>query len=207
VGSLVIAIKQLVVRRGSRTVVNGFELAANPGEVVGIVGKNGCGKSTLLMAIAGVLAPTEGQITIAGHDVWGARRHRNAARRALGYVPEGADPPGFLLGGELWAMVSAARDGAVASPELITALGLDELRDLALERMSLGQRRRAVIGAAWIGEPSLLVLDEPDNGLDARHAETLVELLKLHSARNGVAIVATHDRGLLERVNARVVEL
>lgn len=202
-----IIVKQLVVRRGSRTVVNGLSLAASAGEVVGIVGKNGCGKSTLVMAIAGVLAPTEGQIVISGHDVWGTRRHRNAARRALGYVPEGADPPGFLLGGELWALVSAARGGAVASPELVAALGLDELRDLALDRMSLGQRRRAVIGAAWIGEPSVLVLDEPDNGLDARHAETLVELLTSHSARNGVAIVATHDRGLLERVNARVVDL
>ena len=201
-----IRIAHLVVRRGSRTVVSDFELTAAAGEVIGIVGKNGCGKSTLLMAIAGVLAPTEGQITIGGHDVWGTRAHRNAARRALGYVPEAADPPGFLLGGELWALVSAAR-GGTASPALVAALGLDELRDLALERMSLGQRRRAVIGAALIGEPSLLVLDEPDNGLDARHAETLVDLLNLHRARNGTAIVATHDRGLLERVNARVREL
>jgi ABC-type multidrug transport system ATPase subunit len=200
----VLAIKDLVVRRGSRTIIGGFALEVNAGEVVGLVGKNGCGKSTLVMAIAGVLAPTEGRIKIGEHDVWGSTRHRNAARRALGYVPEGADPPGFLLGGELWSMVANARGSKPPSAELIATLGLDELRDSALERMSLGQRRRACIAAAMSGEPSLLVLDEPDNGLDAKHADALAELLLAHK---GAAIVATHDRGLLERVNARVVEL
>jgi ABC-2 type transport system ATP-binding protein len=204
---VIVSIKDLVVRRGARTVIDGFALEVPDGEVVGIVGANGCGKSTLVMAIAGVLAPTEGKIVIAGHDVWGGMRHRNNARRMIGYVPEAADPPGFLLGGELWAMVAAARKAPPPTKELISTLGLDELRDTALERMSLGQRRRACIGAALIGEPRLLVLDEPDNGLDAKHAGALVDVLLAHKARNGSAIVATHDRGLLERVNARTVEL
>jgi len=204
---MILTIKDLVVRRGARTIIDGLSLEVPDGEVVGIVGKNGCGKSTLLMAIAGVLAPTEGRITIGGHDVWGSTRHRNEARRALGYVPEGADPPGFLLGGELWTMVAAARKSPPPTAELVATLGLDELRDTALERMSLGQRRRACIGAAMIGSPHLLVLDEPDNGLDAKHADALVELLRDHTKATNSAIVATHDRGLLERVNARTVEL
>ncbi|MEO6775252.1 MAG: ABC transporter ATP-binding protein [Kofleriaceae bacterium] len=196
-----------MVRRGGRTIIDHLDLAVGAGECVGIVGKNGCGKSTLLMAIAGVLAPTRGRVTIGGANVWGTAAQRRTARRALGYVPEGADPPGFLLAGELWAMVAASRGCAGPGPALVEAMGLDELRDLALDRMSLGQRRRACIGAALLGPPSLLVLDEPDNGLDAKRAAALVELLKAHCTETNSAIVATHDRELLERAGARVVEI
>jgi ABC-type multidrug transport system ATPase subunit len=201
--------KELVVRRGGRTIIDGLDLAVAAGECVGIVGKNGCGKSTLLMAIAGVLAPTSGRVMIGDANVWGTQSQRTRARRALGYVPEAADPPGFLLGRELWALCAASRGTSTSGPsaELVAALGLDELEGLALERMSLGQRRRACIAAALIGPPKLLVLDEPDNGLDAKRLDALVELVKAQCAENDSAIVATHDRDLLARVGARVVEL
>jgi ABC-type multidrug transport system ATPase subunit len=159
------------------------------------------------MAIAGVLAPTDGRIVIDGASVWGTSRDRIRARRALGYVPEGADPPGFLLGSELWAVCAATRGTSPPSAELIEQLGLDELRTVALERMSLGQRRRACLGAALLGPPKLLVLDEPDNGLDGKRLDALASLLASHAAAGNAAIVSTHDRDLLERVGARVVAL
>ncbi|HWO17813.1 MAG TPA: ABC transporter ATP-binding protein [Kofleriaceae bacterium] len=197
-------IDQLAVRRGGRTVIEGVSLAVDPGEIVGVVGKNGCGKSTLLGCVAGVLAPRDGRITVDGASVWGARRERVAARRALGYVPEGADPPGFLLGGELWALCAASRGAGPPSAELRAALGLDELRATALERMSLGQRRRACLGAAFIGPPKLLVLDEPDNGLDAKRLDALVALVRAHAADGGACLLASHDAALLDQLGARV---
>jgi ABC-type multidrug transport system ATPase subunit len=197
-------VERLVVRRGGRTVLAGVDLEAKPGEIVGIVGKNGCGKSTLLMAVAGVLAPSDGRVRIAGHSVWGSRRERTKARAALGYVPEGADPPGFLRASELWALCAAARGVEPPSPALREQLGLDEVADLALERMSLGQRRRACLGAALLGPPALLVLDEPDNGLDARRMDALVALLREHP---GATILSTHDRALLDQLGARIVAL
>jgi ABC-type multidrug transport system ATPase subunit len=197
-------VERLVVRRGGRTVLAGVDLEAKPGEIVGIVGKNGCGKSTLLMAVAGVLAPSDGRVRIAGHSVWGSRRERTKARAALGYVPEGADPPGFLRASELWALCAAARGVEPPSPALREQLGLDEVADLALERMSLGQRRRACLGAALLGPPALLVLDEPDNGLDARRMDALVALLREHA---GATILSTHDRALLDQLGARIVAL
>ncbi len=207
-----LSLEGLVVKRGGRTIIAKLGLSVAAGEVVGIVGKNGCGKSTLLMAIAGVLAPTEGRILIAGANVWGTGKQRRASRRALGYVPENADPPGFLLGGELWAMCAASRGVAGPSEALRAAMGLDELREVAIERMSLGQRRRACIGAALLGPPKLLVLDEPDNGLDAKRMTALGELILDHcaggaGAENNSAIVATHDRDLLTRIAARIVEI
>ena len=195
------------VRRGGRVVVSGASLEVAAGEIVGIVGRNGSGKSTLLMAIAGVLAPRTGQIEIAGAAVWGAHRARRAARRALGYCPEAADPPGFLLGGELWALVAATRGAAPPGTALIEALGLDELRDVPIDRMSLGQRRRACLGAALIGPPDLLVLDEPDNGLDARRLDALVALLRGHAAAGGACLLASHDAALLDQLGARMVPI
>jgi ABC-2 type transport system ATP-binding protein len=204
---MTLAIEALSVRRGGRGVIAGLTLAASAGEIVGIAGKNGCGKSTLLLCVAGVLAPHDGRITISGASVWGTHRERLRARRALGYVPEGADPPGFLRAGELWALVAATRGCAPPPPELRDALGLDELRDLAIERMSLGQRRRACLGAAFLGPPDLLVLDEPDNGLDARRMGALVALLTAHAAAGRAALLASHDAALLDRLDARVIPL
>lgn len=204
---MILRVERLVVRRGRRTVIDELDLAADVGEIVGVVGKNGCGKSTLLLAIAGVLAPRDGRVAIDGASVWGASRDRVRARRALGFVPEAADPPGFLRAGELWSLCAATRGTPPPSPELIESLGLDELRALPLDKMSLGQRRRACLGAALLGPPKLLVLDEPDNGLDTRRLDALAELLRAHAAAGLAAVVATHDRALLDRIGARIVEL
>ena len=183
-------------------------MEARAGEVVGIVGKNGSGKSTLLMSIAGVLPPSDGRIVVDGASVWGTTGQRARARKALGYCPEAADAPGFLLAGELWALCTASRGAQHGvTPELIDALGLDELRELALERMSLGQRRRACLAAALLGPPKLLVLDEPDNGLDMKRLDALVTLIAAHGAAGHAAVVATHDAALLDRLGARVVSL
>ena len=204
---MILRVEHLVVRRGGRTVIDGLALDADARAIVGVVGKNGCGKSTLLAAIAGVLAPREGRVVVAGASVWGASRERSRARAALGYVPELADPPGFLLGGELWALCAAARRAAPPSADLVARLGLDELRDVAIERMSLGQRRRACLAAALLGPPQLLVLDEPDNGLDAARLDALAALVRAHADGGGASVIATHDAALLDRLGARVIAL
>jgi ABC-type multidrug transport system ATPase subunit len=203
----ILRVERLCVKRGGRVVIDDLAMEARAGELVGLVGKNGSGKSTLLMSIAGVLPPSDGRIVIDGASVWGTTEQRARARRSLGYCPEAAYAPGFLLAGELWALCSATRGTPPPTPELIDALGLDELRELALERMSLGQRRRACLAAALLGPPKLLVLDEPDNGLDAKRLDALVTLLAAHVAAGHAAIVATHDAALLDRLGARVVSL
>jgi ABC-type multidrug transport system ATPase subunit len=203
----VLRVDNLVVRRGGRTIIDELSLVAKAGEIVALVGKNGSGKSTLLMAIAGVLAPTDGRIIVADASVWGTSRDRRAARKALGYVPENADAPGFLRGSELWALCAASRGTEAPSPGLVERLGLEELGEVALERMSLGQRRRACLAAALLGPPKLLVLDEPDNGLDVRRLDALVALVKDHAAAGGAAILATHDAAVVDQLGARVVSL
>jgi len=145
---MTLVVDGISVRRGARIVLDEVSLTTTAGEIVGLVGPNGCGKSTLLACIAGVLAPRDGRIAIDGASVWGAHEQRQRARRALGYVPEGADPPGFRSATELWSLCAASRGTEPPSPALRAALGLDELGDLALERMSLGQRRRVCLGSS-----------------------------------------------------------
>ena len=203
---MTLAVDRTTIKRGARTIIDDLSLRVEAGEIVGLVGANGCGKSTLLSAIAGVLAPRDGRIEIDGASVWGSSQQRARSRRALGYVPEAADPPGFLRAEELWALCAASRGGALAG-EVTEALGLDEVAALALDKMSLGQRRRACLGAAFIGPPKLLVLDEPDNGLDVKRLAALVTLVKVHAANGGATVLASHDAAWLDELGARRVAM
>lgn len=182
-------------RRSGRWVLDDVSFTIGAGEVVALVGGNGAGKSTLLACAAGALAPDRGWVAIAGATS-GRRRH-------VGYAPEGADAPGHLTAAELWALVSALRPGAALDDDAVARLALAPLAGLRLERMSLGQRRRAVLGAALIGAPPVLLLDEPDNGLDVAGLDALVALIGREAARGAAVVVATHDPAVRERLAAR----
>ncbi len=205
----VLSVEDLAVRRGARTVFTGLALHIEAGEIVALVGPNGCGKSSLMGAVCGLYQPRQGLVRVAGKNPWGPAQERRAARAALGYLPGGADggdPMGFLHARELWALVAATRGVAQPSDELKQALGLDELAHLKIDQMSLGQRRRACLAAALLGPPALLVLDEPDNGLDAARLEAMIALVTAHRAHGGV-LLASHDPALLQRLEVRVVEM
>lgn len=186
-------------RRGGRWVLDDVSVAVAAGEVVALVGGNGAGKTTLLACAAGALAPDRGWVAIAGATS-GRRRH-------VGYAPEAADAPGHLTGAELWALVSALRGGPTLDDEAATLLAVASIAGRRLERMSLGQRRRAVLAAALIGAPPALLLDEPDNGLDVGGLDALVTLIAREAARGAAIIVATHDPAVRERMAARTLPM
>jgi ABC-type multidrug transport system ATPase subunit len=207
--SAVLSVEDLAVRRGTRTVFRDLSLHVDRGEIVALVGPNGCGKSSLMGAVAGLYPPRQGLVLVAGKNPWGPAQERRAARAALGYLPGGADggdPMGFLHGRELWALVAATRGVAPPSDELRASLGLGELAALKIEQMSLGQRRRACLAASLLGPPPLLILDEPDNGLDLARLEAMIALVTAHRALGGV-LLASHDPALLERLDVRVVTM
>lgn len=184
-------IEDLHKRLGGRTVVDGIDLACEPGTICVITGDNGTGKSTLLRMIAGVLEPDRGLVEIAGASM---ARASVAARQRLGYVPEAANPPGHMTGEELFALVQALKQAPPLGPERRTALGLDDIAAERIARLSLGQRRRVCLGAALIGDPAVLVLDEPTNGLDRAGVTTLTALLEEQRDAGAIIVVATHDR-------------
>ena len=179
-------------RLGGKRVLDrvGLEL---DGGVLAVVGPNGCGKTTLLRIVAGVLAPDEGDVLLDGHRLDKAR---------LGYVPEAADPPAHLTVDELLALVAALRRAPPLPAALQTELGLDGIGGQRIGSLSLGQRRRACLGAALVGGPWLLVLDEPTNGLDPAGVDLLGRLLGEHAAR-GAVLLATHDLDFADGLGAR----
>lgn len=194
-----IEVRGLGKRRGDRWVVDDVAFAVAPGELVALVGGNGAGKSTTLAMIAGALTIDRGWVAIAGAT--------SGTRRRVGYVPEGADPPGHLTAAELWALVGGLRGGAALPPAVADALELASIADRRFERMSLGQRRRACLAAALIGAPPALVLDEPDNGLDADALAAMATLLAAAAAAGAGVLIATHDPAVRAQVATRELVL
>jgi ABC-2 type transport system ATP-binding protein len=172
-------------RLGGRRVLDriSFELS---GGTLAVVGANGSGKTTLLRIVAGVLPSDEGMVFLDG---------------AFGYVPETADPPAHLTVAELLALVAALRRAPPLTVDLQWRLGLDAIAGQRIGSLSLGHRRRACLGAALVGAPWLLVLDEPTNGLDPPGVELLGALLREH-ASGGAVLLATHDLAFADALGA-----
>ena len=176
-------IRSLTKWFGSRRVLDDVSLEVARGERVVVLGENGSGKSTLLQIVSGVIDADEGDLSIPD---------------AIGYAPEKPDIPDHLLARE-WLDLVASLKGARA---ITNELGVSELLGRKIGALSLGQRQRVSLVAAFTGEPPLLVLDEPTNALDAASRDAVIARLE-----GATALIATHDRDFADRVATRVIRL
>jgi len=191
-------------RFGGREVLRGARLEVPPGQLAALLGPNGAGKSTLLGVVSGLIEPESGRVTLAGVSLLG----RDARARArLGYVPESGAAPSHLSVRELLALMAALKRAPLPDAALLERLGVPPLLDQLVGSLSLGQRRRACLAAALVGDPALLVLDEPTNGLDPGGVEMLAALLRERAAAGGMALIATHDLAFAESIDARCCRL
>ena len=156
-----------------------------------LLGPNGAGKSTLLKLVAGVEHPASGTVTVDGHDMWG---DEVSARAALAYVPEHPDLTPYATVGEVLGLVCRLRGRTLDDGErALATVGLGGLGDRSVRELSMGQRRRAVLAAAFIGEPGNLLLDEPLEAMDRAMRAWLTTWIAAASDRNATVVVATHD--------------
>ena len=156
-----------------------------------LLGPNGAGKSTLLKLVAGVEHPATGTVTVDGHDMW---RDEIAARAALAYVPEHPDLTPYATVGEVLGLVCRLRGQPVDQGDrALVTVGLEGLGDRSVRELSMGQRRRAVLAAAFIGEPTNLLLDEPLETMDRAMRSWLTSWITAASERDATVVVATHD--------------
>jgi ABC-type multidrug transport system ATPase subunit len=190
-------------RLGGHDALAGVSFRFEGPGVLAVVGRNGAGKSTLLKLFAGLLAPDRGAVTIDGVS---PLTGPPSVRRALGYVPEAADPFPYLAAGDVIRLIASIK-GVDAPDALVDELGVTRLLNQRMEALSLGERRRVCLVLALIGDPTLLLLDEPTNGLDAAGLVTLTDVLARHVARGGMALVATHDVELAGRAATRTLRL
>jgi ABC-2 type transport system ATP-binding protein len=197
--ALVVA-RDLVKRFGSLTAVDKVSFSVDRGEVVGFLGPNGAGKSTAMRIISGFMEPTSGQAWIDGHD---SQADPIAARRHLGYLPEGAPAyadmtvAGFLE--FIAAMHGMAKQKANARlAELIDRVDLVEVWNQRIESLSKGFKRRVAIAQALVHDPAALILDEPTDGLDPIQKYEMRDLIRSIAPKKAI-IISTH---ILEEVEA-----
>ncbi len=156
-----------------------------------LLGPNGAGKSTLLKILAGVEHPTSGTVTVDGFDLW---KREAAARRLIAYIPEQPDLSPYATLGDIMRLVCALRDAPIVDGERALAqVGLDALRDRTVRELSMGQRRRAMLAAALVGNPRVLLFDEPLESMDQAMREWLVGWIAQRLAVGAAVVVATHD--------------
>ncbi|MEO8181276.1 MAG: ABC transporter ATP-binding protein [Deltaproteobacteria bacterium] len=193
------------VFRGRR-VLDGVELRCDSGQVCAVLGENGTGKSTLLRVLCGMLEPDRGQISIRGHQLTGGGVE---ARRHLGYVPDGTDTLPDLSLRELSALVRSLKQlptNRAAEQELLRwreRLGLAEAWHQRLTTLSFGQRKRACTLVALLGDPWLLILDEPSNGLDPAGVALLVDLIEQRQRQGMATVLASNDMPFVEQLSAQ----
>ena len=180
--------------------------------VTGLLGPNGAGKSTLLRLLATAQPPTSGAITVAGHDVTGSAAGRTAARRLLGYLPQEVGFPRRTTAFDFLDYVAVLKewtDTGRRHREVLRVLELVDLGPLATKRISAlsgGQRRRLAISQAFMGDPVLVVLDEPTTGLDPEQRASLRGVLS-EQARTSAVLLATHQTEDVAALCDRVIVL
>ena len=174
-----------------------------PGGVTLLLGPNGAGKSTLLKLLAGVEQPSSGTVSVDGHDMW---RDEVSARASLAYVPEHPDLTPYATVGEVLGLVCRLRGRPIEDGNhALTTVGLDGLGGRSVRELSMGQRRRAVLAAAFIGTPSTLLLDEPLEAMDRGMRAWLLAWIESANARGATTIIATHDIDPFVDLAARAV--
>lgn len=184
-----VTIEALTKRYGSTLAVDDLSFEVHPGQVTGFLGPNGAGKSTTLRAVLGLVRPTGGRALVEGvpFDRLGDPVH------AVGAALEtGAFHPGRSGGAHLRA---AAAAGGLPVSRVEEVLDLVELTDVAGRRVggySLGMRQRLALATALLGDPRVLVLDEPANGLDPQGVRWLRDVLRSQAARGRAVLVSSH---------------
>ena len=195
-----IEIERLTKRFGAFTAVDDVSFTVDRGEVVGFLGPNGAGKSTTMKMLAGFVTPTAGTARICGQDVIEAPV---AAKRALGYLPEGAPTyPEMTVTGFL-AFIARIRGfgGAEANERMASAMAMTQLEGVRLqpiETLSKGFKRRVGLAQALLHDPPVLVLDEPTDGLDPNQKHEVRELIRRMAPEKAI-VISTH---ILEEVDA-----
>jgi iron complex transport system ATP-binding protein len=209
-----LAIERVTVRRGARAVLDAVDASFAAGRLTAVIGPNGAGKSTLLEVAAGLLSPAAGVVRLGDRPLAAIPRRELAMRRA--YLPQGATVDWAIAVERVVALGLTAHVPAFGGlprawrPRIAAALerhDLLALRDRPATQLSGGELARVMLARATVGEPELLIVDEPTAGLDPRHAFDAGARLRALADAGCTVVVALHDLDLALRIADDVLAL
>jgi len=201
-----IELKNLTKRFGNTLAVDRLNLSVAKGEIFGFIGPNGAGKTTTIRMLAGVLAPSEGEVSVNGISM---AAEPVAAKRSIGFIPDRPFLYEKLTGMEFMrfsADLYGVGDGSFRQKAggLLARFSLHDWADELIEAYSHGMRQRLVIAAALLHDPRTIIVDEPMVGLDPAGIRLVKDLLR-EQARQGVTIfMSTHTLSIAEDLCDRI---
>ena len=200
-----IELVQVTKRYGDLLAVNALDLQVREGEIIGIVGHNGAGKTSTLKMIAGLIAPTSGAVRVLGCDM---AKESTTAKRDMGYLPE--ENPRYenmtareylTFFSELYGLPKTKTRARI--DELLGSLNLRE-KDKLTGEFSKGMKRKVAIARALLHDPRLLVLDEPNAGLDPLTSFFIINYLKTLKSQGKTIVLSAHNLFHVEYICDRV---
>jgi ABC-2 type transport system ATP-binding protein len=201
-----IEISNLVKYYGDKKAVDNISFTVKKGEILGFLGPNGAGKSTTMNIITGYLSATSGTVTVNGHDIL---EEPMLAKKEIGYLPE--NPPLYLDMTVLeylhfiCDLKSVAKSDRIRQlAEIMKLVRISDVADRLIRNLSKGYRQRVGIAQALVGNPSVLILDEPTVGLDPKQIIEIRNLIKTLS-KNHTVVLSSHILPEVQAVCDRVV--
>ena len=199
----VLEVTGLKKKLGKREIIKGINLSVKEGEIFSFLGPNGAGKTTTIRMLVGLIAPNEGEIKICGKNI---QKNKEEALKNVGAVVENPELYKYLSGRE--NLMQIARIRKVSKEEvdsLIELVGLKDRIDDKVKKYSLGMKQRLGLAAALIGEPKLLILDEPTNGLDPSGIIDFREVVKKAAKERNMAVfISSHILSEVQNLCDRV---
>ncbi|MEF8775551.1 MAG: ABC transporter ATP-binding protein [Haloarculaceae archaeon] len=181
---------------GDVTALRSLDLTVEAGEIFGFLGPNGAGKSTAIDVVLDYVRPTAGTARVFGHD---ARSETLAIRDRVGVLPDGYHVIGKMTGREHLEFVVDSKGADEDPAAVLGRVGIADAADRVAADYSKGMAQRLVLGMALVGEPDLLILDEPTTGLDPNGARLMRRIVREENDRGATVFFSSH---ILEQVEA-----
>ena len=201
-----IEVKNITKKYGNFTAVDNLNFKIEEGEIVGLLGPNGAGKSTTMNMITGYIEPTEGEILVNGYDI--AKKPRKA-KSQIGYMPEGVPLYSDLTVKEFVTYMAELKkvDRKTRKEKvqkIIEQTGLKDVENKLTRNLSRGYKQRVSMAGALVGEPKILILDEPTVGLDPKQITEIRALIK-ELGKTHTVILSSHILSEVSQICNKVI--